>query len=187
MTEPFIDCSARAGQRRIRDYVLGWLERLDYAGRLDRAWPAEELGARVWDRVERDFAAVWRGPVVENRALARIVATVMVEDYYAAYPFQRVFRYTVRGSLPDVTFRRCVLDFVQDLEEYEPHELEYHPEAAADAFWSAVRASPERWGCRADPTSFVDDEARARRLSVEVIRDYFDLQARVERQRAAEA
>lgn len=187
MTEAFIDCTTLAGQRRIRDYVLAWLERLDYSGRLDRDWPAEELGARVWERVERDFAAAWRGPVVENGGLARVVATVMVEDYYAAYPQRRVFLYTVRGALPDVTFRRCVLDFVHDLEEYAPHELTPHPEAAADAFWAAVRARPERWGCRADPATFVDDEARAHRLSVEVIRDYFDLQARVERQRAAEA
>jgi hypothetical protein len=184
MTEAFIDCTTLAGQRRIRDYVQGWLERLDYAGRLDREWPPEELAARVWERVERDFAAVWPGPVVENRDLARVVATAMVEDYHAAYPVRRVFRYAVRGGLPDATFRRCVLDFLHDLEEYEPAELSRHPEVAASAFWSSVRTSPERWGVDGDPLTFVDDAPRAHHIAVEVIRDYFDLQARVERRRA---
>lgn len=178
MTEPFIDCTTLDGQRRIRGYVLGWLERLDYAGRLDRCWPAQDLAERVWERVEREFAAVWRGPIVENAHLSRVVATTMVEDYYAAYPVQRSHRYCLSGRLPDVTFRRCVLDFIQDLEEFEPAQLPRRPEAAADVFWSSVLEHPDRWGCRPERGPFVDDEGLASRVAVEVIREYFALQER---------
>jgi hypothetical protein len=187
MNAPFIDCTTLDGQRRIRGYVLGWLERLDYGGRLDRNWPVCELADRLWERVEREFAAVWLGPVVENRALCRVIAETMVEDYYAAYPERRASRYSVVGVLPDVTFRRCVLDFVQDVEEFEPAALPRRPEAAAEEFWSTVREHPDRWGCRPERGAFVDDELRARQLSVEVIRDYFALQLRVAEQRAAGA
>lgn len=187
MNDPFIDCTTLDGQRRIRGYVLGWLERLDYGGRLDRAWPMDELAGRLWERVEREFAAVWLGPVVENRALCRVIAETMVEDYYAAYPSRRAFRYAVVGALPDVTFRRCVLDFVQDLEEYEPAALPSRPESAADEFWATVRDHPDRWGCRTDRGPFVDDEPCARLLSVQVIREYFALQGRVAEQRSARA
>jgi hypothetical protein len=183
MTEAFIDCTTLDGQKRIRSYVLGWLERLDYAGRLDRCWPACELGARVWDRVEREFAAVWTGPIVENRDLSRLVAEVMVEDYYTAYPTRRDSRYAVVGSLPDVTFRRCVLDFVHDLEEFEPERLPRRPEAAAAEFWSSVETNPDRWGCRPDRGPFVDDERCAKRVAVDVIREYFALRARVAERR----
>jgi hypothetical protein len=185
MNEPFIDCTTLDGQRRIRGYVLGWLERLDYGGRLDRNWPVDELAARLWERVEREFAAVWLGPVVENRALCRVVAETMVEDYYAAYPRRRAFRYSVIGDLPDVTFRRCVLDFIQDLEEYEPEALPQRPEAAAEEFWATVRDHPDRWGCRPERGAFVDDERFARTLAVSVIREYFTLQGRVAERRAA--
>jgi hypothetical protein len=187
MNEPFIDCTTLEGQRRIRGYVLGWLERLDYGGRLDRAWPIDELANRLWERVEREFAAVWLGPVVENRALCRVVAETMVEDYYAAYPQRRSCRYSVMGDLPDVTFRRCVLDFVQDMEEYEPEALPRRPEAAAEEFWATVREHPDRWGCRPERGAFVDDERVARTLAVTVIREYFALQGRVAEQRAAAA
>ena len=185
MTDPFIDCTTLDGQRRIRGYVLGWLERLDYGGRLDRDWPVDALACRVWERVERDFAAAWRGPVVENRALCRVVAETMVEDYYAAFPERRGFRYSVTGPLPDVTFRRCVLDFIQDMEEYEPGSLPRRPDAAADELWTSVQADPERWGVRPERGPFVDDEERARELSVEVIREYDALRARVAARRAA--
>jgi hypothetical protein len=187
MTEPFIDCTTLDGQRRIRGYVLGWLERLDYGGRLDRDWPVDELACRLWERVEREFAAVWLGPVVENRALCRVVAETMVEDYYAAFPERRGFRYSVAGPLPDVTFRRCVLDYIQDMEEYEPGALPRRPEAAAEEFWATVREHPERWGVRADRGDFVDDEIGARELSVDVIRVYYALRARVAARRAARA
>ncbi|MBW3628588.1 MAG: hypothetical protein KY464_04745 [Gemmatimonadetes bacterium] len=187
MNDAFIDCTTLEGQRRIRGYVLGWLERLDYGGRLDRGWPVEELAGRVWDRVEREFAAVWLGPVVENRALCRVIAETMVEDYYAAYPARRCHRYSVLGDLPDVTFRRCVLDFIQDIEEYEPAALPRRPESAAEEFWATVREHPDRWGCKPERGDFVDDEPHARALSVEVIREYFALQGRVAEQRAAGA
>ena len=187
MTDPFIDCTTLDGQRRIRGYVLGWLERLDYGGRLDRDWPVDELACRLWDRVEREFAAVWLGPVVENSALCRVVAETMVEDYYAAFPERRGFRYSVGGPLPDVTFRRCVLDFIQDMEEYEPGALPRRADAAAEEFWATVREHPERWGCRPERGDFVDDEISARDLSVEVIREYYALRARVAARRAARA
>ena len=160
MTDPFIDCTSLDGQRRIRGYVLGWLERLDYGGRLDRDWPVDELACRV-------------------------VAETMVEDYYAAFPGRRGFRYSVTGPLPDVTFRRCVLDFIQDMEEYEPGALPPRADAAAEEFWSSVRADPDRWGVRPERGPFVDDEEQARELSVEVIREYHALRARVAARRAA--
>lgn len=187
MNSPFIDCTTLDGQRRIRGYVLGWLERLDYGGRLDRDWPVCELADRLWERVEREFSAVWLGPVVENRALCRVIAETMVEDYYAAYPERRACRYSVVGDLPDVNFRRCVLDFIQDIEEFEPAALPRRAEAAAEEFWNTVRDHPDRWGCRPDRGAFVDDLAVARKLSVEVIREYFALQHRVAEQRAAGA
>lgn len=179
MSEPFIDCTTLHGQRRIRSYVLGWLERLDYAGRLDRCWPEAELALRIWDRVEREYAVAWKGPVVENRPLARVIACTMVEDYYRAYPERRICRYSVAGVLPDVTFRRCVLDFIHDIEEFEAAALPVEPRAAADVFWAAVRATPERWGCRGDRGPFVDDEPRAWSVALEVIEEYFDLQSRL--------
>lgn len=185
MTEPFIDCTTLDGQRRIRTYVLGWLERLDYAGRLDRAWPAEELACRIWDRVVREFVPAWKGPIVTNHPLSQVVATTMVEDYFAAYPQRRETRYTVRGPLTDQEFRRCVLDFIHDLEDYEPGQLPSDAEGAAESFWASVRAHPERWGYAEDRGPLVDDEARAREVALEAIRDYYDLQWRVSRQRRA--
>jgi hypothetical protein len=181
MAEVFVDCTTLAGQQRIRSYVMGWLERLDYAGRLERAWPAEELARRIWERVRQDFEPVWDGPVVANLPLTVVVATAMVEDYFAAYPVRRAVRYAVRGPLPDDEFRRCVLDFVHDLEEFEPAALPESAEDAADAFWSTVRASPMRWGCRPERGPLVDDERRAREVAVEAIREYFDARRRADR------
>lgn len=185
MTEPFIDCTTLDGQRRIRGYVLGWLERLDYVGRLERSWPADQLADRVWDRVERDFHAVLQAPVVTNEALTRVIASTMVEDYFAAYPERRGTRYAVAGPLPDCEFRRCVLDFIHDLEEFEPAELPLAPEAAAAAFWCAIAESPERWGYASDRGPLVDDEDRARHIAVDAIRVYFDLRWRADRERLA--
>jgi hypothetical protein len=177
-TTPFIDCTTLEGQRRIRAYILAWLERLDYSGRLERSWPPDELGPCIWDRVEREFSAVWRGPIVENRSLSRVVAVTMVEDYYAAYPQRRATRYTVSGFLPDVCFRRCVLDFINDLEEYEPACLEGGAEAMAALFWESVRDNPERWGCRPEHGPFIDDEVIARSVVLEVIHDHLVLRVR---------
>jgi hypothetical protein len=187
MQESFIDSTVREGQARIGEYVLGWLERLDYAGKLDRAWPEEELAAVVWGRIERDFGAHWDGPVVTNRALAEVVATVMVEDYFASYPRRRASRYSVGGPLPDAGFRRCVLDFIHDLEEFAPAELPPRPETAAEVFWAEVRENPHRWGCSPGKGPFVDDEPRAREVAVEAIREYFHLRERVEEQRREDA
>lgn len=187
MMEPFIDCTRLEGQRRIRSYVLGWLERLDYAGRLDRSWPADALGQRVWERIDREYSVAWGGPVVSNQPLAAAIAATMVDDYYEAYPERRSCRYSVAGPLPDDTFRRSVLDFVQDLEEYEPTLLPGGARAAADAFWKAVHSSPERWGYRLDGGCFVDDEVRAKEVVVDVIEEYFALLVRAARRRSASA
>lgn len=183
MTDPFIDCTTMEGQRRIRGYVLGWLERLDYAGKLDRCWPPDELGCRIWERVEQEFSSVWPGPIVANVPLARVIAVSMVEDYFDAYPERRPTRYSVAGPLPDGEFRRCVLDFVHDLEEYEPACLPQLPELAAAAFWEAVAENPERWGCRPELGPLVDDVPRARMVAIDAIQSYFDLRRRVERRR----
>jgi hypothetical protein len=183
MPEVFVDCTTWAGQQRIRTYVMGWLERLDYAGRLERGWPVDELAHRVWERVQQDFEPVWDGPIVDNVPLAVMVAAAMVEDYFAAYPERRRVRYAVRGPLPDHEFRRCVLDFVHDLEEFEPGSLPETPEDAAAAFWSTVAESPIRWGCSPERGPLVDDEPRAREVAVEAIREYFDTRRRAQRRR----
>lgn len=184
MTEPFIDCTTPRGLQRVRGYVLGWLERLDYAGKLQRSWPEAELGQRIWDKIEREFAAVWKGPVVANRPLAELISVSMVEDYFLAYPERRNSRYSVLGPLPDVAFRRCVLDYLHDLEEFEPAQVPARPELGADAFWDAVRTHPERWGCCAERGPFVDDEPLARRIALEVLHEYFAMQHLLEVQRA---
>jgi hypothetical protein len=178
-TTPFIDCTTLEGQRRIRGYIQSWLERLDYSGRLERTWPPEELGCCIWDRVEREFSAVWRGPIVENRGLSRVIAITMVEDYFAAYSARRPTRYSVSGFLPDVCFRRCVLDFVNDLEEYEPGCLDGGAEAMAALFWDSVRETPERWGCRPEHGPFIDDELIGRSVVLEVIREHLELRTLV--------
>lgn len=179
MHEPFLDSTTLEGQGRIREYVLAWLERLDYLDRLDRDWCADALGARIWSRVAEEFRAVWPGRVVTNTALAEVIASTMVEDYFAAYPQRRDSRYAVSGPLEDAGFRRCVLDFLHDLEEFEPAALPREAEDAAEVFWSEVRAHPERWGYSTDRGPFVDDPARARLVAVETIRQYFDLLRRV--------
>lgn len=186
MKDAFIDCTTLEGQRRIREYVLGWMERLDYGGKLDRSWPVEELADRIWDRVLREFSVAWDGPIVTNGPIAALIALTMVEDYFAAYPCRRASRYSVAGPLTDAEFRRCVLDFIHDLEEYEPAELSHRPESAAEVFWDSVRQAPERWGCSPERGDFVDDEERAREVVLEAIEDYFNLQWKVARRRRAE-
>lgn len=183
MKDAFIDCTTLEGQERIRRYVLGWMERLDYSGKLERSWPAEELACRIWNRVMREFSVAWKGPIVTNGPIAELIAVTMVEDYYAAYPERRRSRYTVAGPLSDAEFRRCVLDFVNDLEEYEPGQLSHRPEVTAELFWSTVERTPERWGCSTERGAFVDDERQAREVALLVIEEYFDLQWQVARQR----
>ena len=184
MREAFIDSAERGGQQRIREYVLGWLERLDYGGKLERAWPPAELARVVWDKVERDFTAHWRGPVVSNRELARVVALVVVEDYFECYPHRRGSRYSVRGPLTDAAFRRCVLDYVHDVEEFSPSELSDDPAEVVAVFWAEVRENPHRWGCSPEKGPFVDDEATAHRVALEVVGEYYTLRSRVAAQRA---
>lgn len=183
MLEPFIDCTTLDGQRRIRGYVQSWLERLDYAGKLDRGWPARDLAERIWARVQRDFASAWAGPLVLNEPLTCVIASTMVEDYLDAYPERRATRYAVSGPLPDCDFRRCVLDFVHDLEEFEPAELPEAAERAAAAFWTAVEEHPEHWGYTPARGPLLDDPARARLVAQEAIRGYFQMRCRVEHQR----
>lgn len=187
MDDPFLDSATREGQGRIREYVLGWLERLDYRGRLDRDWSADALGARIWRHVEGELAAHWPGSVVTSRDLAEVIAAAAVEDYFAAYPRRRPTRYAVAGPLPDAGFRRCVLDFVHDLEEFEPAALPATPEAVAAAFRAEVEANPERWGCSEERGPFVDDPERAARVAVETVREYFDLLRRAAEARAGKA
>lgn len=181
MQDPFVDATTLAGQARIRGYALGWLERLDYSGKLERQWSPDELGALIWRRVESEFAPVWPGDVVNNRPLAEVIAASMVEDYYGAYPERRLCRYAVAGPLGDLAFRRCVADFVDDLDEFAPEGLPEAPERAAEQFWREVRAHPERWGYRPAVGPFVDDEPRARVVVLDAIRECYDL-----RERAAE-
>lgn len=183
MSEPFLNATTLYGQERVRSYVLGWLERLDYAGRLDRAWPADELGRMIWERVERDFRPHCSGEVVSNRPIAEVIATVMVEDYYAAYPERRSSRYSVGGPFGDEAFRRCVLDFLHDLEEFDEPEAAAHPHRAADAFWEHVREHPQRWGCSGARGAFVDDEPRARGVVLETLLEYRELMRRAEESR----
>jgi hypothetical protein len=175
MTDAFVKATTLEGQQRIRQYVLAWVERLDYGERLDRGWPADELGARVWHKVEQEFAAVWEGAVTDNRPLAEVIATVAVEDYYRAFPERREARYTVAGPLGDHTFRRCAVDFVHDLEEFEPAALPGSPEEAAAMFWDDAHRNPDRWGCKRELGPLVDDEARAREVAYEAIDEYYAL------------
>jgi hypothetical protein len=179
MEHPFVDSTTLQGQRRIREYVLGWLERLDYAGKLDREWPAEELGARIWARVLSEFRTAYKGPVVTNGPLAEVIATTMVEDYFAAYHQRRPCRYCVSGPLPDTDFRRCVLDFIHDLEEFEPECLPLLPEGAAAAFWQEIQERPHRWGYRADHGPLIDDPPRASEVALEAITEYYSLRSRL--------
>lgn len=175
MTDVFVKATTIDDQQRIRQYVLAWVERLDYGEKLDRGWPADELGARVWHKVEQEFSAVWEGPVTDNRALAEVIATVAVEDYYAAFPARRGARYSVAGPLGDHAFRRCALDFVHDLEEFEPAALPGTPEEAAAMFWDDAHRNPARWGCTRDLGPLVDDEPRARQVAQETIGEYYAL------------
>lgn len=177
MREAFVDSTTMEGQQRIRGYVLAWLERLDYAGDLERDEDPDVLGARLWEWVDREYAPVWKGEVVTNAPLARVIASTMVEDYLAAFPRRRASRYSVAGPLGDAEFRRCVLDFVHDLEEFEPESLPERPEAAADVFWSDVRENARRWGYDPARGPFVDDEFAAARVVLEAIRDYYALKA----------
>jgi hypothetical protein len=179
MPDVFVASTTLQGQSRIREYVLAWLERLDYSGKLERSWPAEALGERIWHRVETEFAAVWDGPVTDNRMLAEIVAAAAVEDYYGAFPDRRGFRYVVHSPLGDAAFRRCALDFVHDLEEYEPAAMPTSPERAAELFWLDARSNPARWGCRADLGPLVDDESRAEEVVVETMREYYALKQQI--------
>ena len=164
--------SASGTERNLRDFG-------------DVSWPADQLGDRIWERVERDFRAVLQAPVVLNAPLTRVIASTMVEDYFSAYPERRCTRYAVSGPLPDDEFRRCVLDFIHDLEEFEPAELPLAPEAAAAAFWCAIAEAPERWGYAHDRGPLVDDEDRAHHVAVDAIRGYFDLRWRADRERLA--
>jgi len=188
MHQPLIDSTTLEGQRRIRAFALCWLERLDYSRKLDRAWPAAELGNRLWARFEHEYAPHWRGPLVTNRPIAEIIATTMVEDYYEAYPERRASRYSVMGPLVDTPFRRCVLDFVHDLEEFEPAALPTSPLATAEMFWADVRANPERWDYDPEDGPFVDDEHHASLVALEALADYFALKTGVAelRERAGE-
>jgi hypothetical protein len=179
MEHPFVDSTTLQGQRRIREYVLGWLERLDYAGKLDRCWPAEALGSRIWARILSEFRAAYKGPVVNNGPLAEVIAATMVEDYFAAYAERRPSRYCVSGPLPDTDFRRCVLDFIHDLEEFEPECLPPLPEAAAVAFWQEIRERPQRWGYRASNGPLIDDESRAHQVALEAIVEYYTMRSQL--------
>ena len=179
IAQPFIDSACLDGQRRIRDYVLGWLERLDYAGKLDRSWPTCELANRIWARIVSEFESVCENPVVSNGPLAEIIAETMVEDYFAAYPERRDCRYAVAGPLPDCEFRRCVLDFIHDLEEFEPAHLPQYPEAAVTAFWNELHERPHRWGYVAGRGPLIDDERRARAVALEAITEYYALRERI--------
>lgn len=178
MREAFLDAGSAVGQARIRSYVLGWLERLDYSDRLERCWPAAELAGAIWERVERDFAHHWVGPVVSNAPLARVIAETAVDDYLAAYPAARDCRYAVGCPLGDASFRRCVLDFLHDLEEFGPEELSADADEAALAFWREVRESPHRWEYSPQRGPFVDDEVRARRVVRETIEEWHELRER---------
>lgn len=180
----FVDSTTQEGVERIRGYALGWLERADYAGKLERGWPVEEIGRLLWARVEREFAPVWRGPVVSNRPLAQVIATSMVEDYFAAYPEKRTSRYAVSGALGDGSFRRCVVDFVHDLEEFDPGGVAEDPTVVAELFWDDVRVNPDRWGYDPERGPFVDDPQRARTVAEEAIREYFDLRHQIAEMRS---
>ena len=184
MSDCFVDSTTMEGQRRIRAYALAWLERLDYADRLERAWDADELGQLLWERIDREFAPLWDGPVTRNRALAEVLCATMVEDYFSAYPQPRPSRYSVRDAFGDAVFRRCATDFIDDLDEYEPALLPADPAAAADLFWADVRVRPERWGYDPRRGPFVDDEAHARIVALEAITDYYALRDEVELLRA---
>jgi hypothetical protein len=179
MSDTFVEATTLSGQHRIREYVLAWIERLDYADRLDRAWPADELGARIWYKVEQEFSAVWTGGVTDNRALAEVIAAVAVEDYYTVFPQRRACRYVLDGPLGDHTFRRCAIDFVHDLEEYEPALLPACPDEAARMFWDDASRDPGRWGCRPHLGPLVDDEPLARDVAREAIREYYTLRRQV--------
>jgi hypothetical protein len=179
MHQPLIDSTTLEGQRRIRAFALCWLERLDYSRKLDRSWPATELGNRLWARFEHEYAPHCKGELVTNRPIAEILAISMVEDYYAAYPERRETRYTVTGPLDDAPFRRCVLDFVHDLEEFEPAVLPATPIAAAEMFWADVRANPARWDYDPEDGPFVDDEHYAGFVALEALNDYYALKAGV--------
>jgi len=185
--QPFVDSTVRDGQQRIRGYVVGWLERLDYSGKLDRAWSAEELGSRIWERIRGDYSTHLRGTsVATNDDLARVIAVAAVEDFFSTYPERRPYRYSVAGPLGSDPFRRAVLDFVHDLEEFEPASLPDTAAAAAEMFWADVQGSPRRWGYDPDRGPFVDDEGRARRVALEVMHDYFGLLREVEAMRRGE-
>lgn len=175
MQDPFLDSTTMEGQLRIREYVLRWLERLDYGDRLDRTWSPDDLGTLIWTRVAQEFGAFLPGRVVTNTALAEVIAATMVEDYFAAYPERRPSRYSVAGPLMDSGFRRCVLDFLHDLEEFEPAALPEDVREAADVFWYEVRTFPQRWGYSVDQGPFVDDQRRAEEVALETIRNYFDM------------
>lgn len=187
MTDCFVDSTTMEGQGRIRAYALAWLERLDYADRLEREWDADELGTMLWARIDHEFAPLWDGPVTCNRALAEIICAAMVEDYFAAYPEPRASRYSVRDDFGDSVFRRCATDFIDDLDEYEPALLPTDPAAAADLFWADVRVRPERWGYDPKRGPFVDDEAFARQVALEAITEYYALRDEVELLRASQS
>ena len=184
MHQPLVDSTTLDGQHRIRAFALCWLERLDYSGKLDRGWPATELGNRLWARFEHEYAPHWQGPLVTNRMIAEVITTSMVEDYYDAYPQRRASRYAVTGPLEDTPFRRCVLDFVHDLEEFEAALLPATPLAAAELFWTDVRQNPQRWGYDPDDGPFVDDEHHAGYVALEVLCDYYALKQSVAELRA---
>jgi hypothetical protein len=184
MSDVFVDATTLPGQQRIREYVIAWLERLDYSEKLDRSWPADELGARIWNRVDQEFAAVWDGPVTDNRAIAEVIATIAVEDYYEAVPQRLGVRFSVSSPFGDASFRRCALDFVHDLEEYEPNALPTTAEEVAEMFWHDVHANPDRWGCKATLGPLVDDEGRAREIATETIREYFTLREQLREMKA---
>lgn len=172
MRDAFIDSTTLEGQHRIRSYVTSWLARLDYAGKLQRTWSPDELGGLVWERIEQQYRAGWEGPVVTNRAIAEVIASIAVEDYFTVYPQRRASRYAVANPVEEGEFRRCVLDFVHDLEEFEPGSWPAEAEEVVRAFWSEVRAHPDRWGYSARRGPFVDDEERAHAVALETVRGY---------------
>jgi hypothetical protein len=180
----FVDSTTMEGQRRIRGYALALLERVDYHGKLERDWSEEALGRFVWERIRKEYASAWNGVFVSNEDLAVVIAITMVEDYYVAYPDQRQSRYAVSGPLPDVTFRRCVVDYLNDLEEFEPMLATGGIGEVAALFWKDVEAHPARWGYAATIGPFVDDRERAEAVAQEAIREYRDLVAEVVAMRA---
>ena len=184
-SDPFLDSTTLEGQQRIRSYILAWLERLDYAGKLNRGWSADELGAVLWERIRQEYSPHWDGALVSNEELARVIAATMVEDYFASYPQRRPSRYSVAGPFGDASFRRAVADFIGDLEDFEAAHLPSSPDDVAAMFWEDVASHPKRWGYDVERGPFVDDETVARRIAREAARDYYALRQSIAEMRGS--